>query len=278
VTELKLLISKVQEELKLPKRAVPVVAKIERPEALANLEEIVQVADIIMVARGDLGLETPISSLPVEQKTIIAAARRAAKPVIVATQLLYTMEHNPRPTRAEVSDVGNAVVDHADALLLTNETAMGEYPVQSIEMMRDTAYAMEQSTFVDHLRPEETLSVTSVQEVLSKISDTLASETKARLVLAYSKSGELARFLSHYRLSVPVVVGTTNPFVHAYSSVIWGLETLVVEEPKHFEDFVQTAIKKIVAARRLKKGDHVVVVSAEKFGAEVATLVEMREI
>ncbi len=278
VTELKLLISKVQEELKLPKRAVPVVAKIERPEALANLEEIVQVADIIMVARGDLGLETAISSLPVEQKTIIAAARRAAKPVIVATQLLYTMEHNPRPTRAEVSDVANAVVDHADGLLLTNETAMGEYPVQSVEMMRDTVYAMEQSTFDDHLRPEEALSIFSVQEVLSKVSDTLASETKARLVLAYSKSGELARFLSHHRLPVPVVVGSANQFVRAHSAVIWGLETLVVDEPKHFEDFVTTAVKKLTTAKRLKKGDRIVVVSAEKFGDEVATLVEMREI
>lgn len=278
VTELKLLIAKLQEELGLPKRPVPVVAKIERPEALQNLEEIIEAADIIMVARGDLGLETPISSLPVEQKTIVAAARRKAKPVMVATQLLYSMEHNPRPTRAEVSDIGNAVVDHADALLLTNETAMGEYPVPAVEMMRDTALAMEKSVFDDAERVEETLKISSVQEVLSKVSETLASETSARLVVAYSKSGELARFLSHHRLGVPVVIGSANPFVRAYSSVIWGLETIVVDEPKDFEEFVRDTLKILVTGKRLKKGDQVVVVSAERLGKEEASLVEVRKI
>lgn len=278
VTELKLLIAKLQEELGVPKRAVPVVAKIERPEALQNLEEIIEVADIIMVARGDLGLEMPISSLPVEQKTIIAAARRAAKPVIVATQLLYSMEHNPRPTRAEVSDIGNAVVDHADALLLTNETAMGQYPVASVEMMRDTAFAMEQSAFDDAERPEEKLNVSSVQEVLSGVSETLASETEAKLVLAYSKSGELGRFLSHHHLHVPVVIGSPSAFVKAQNAVLWGLETLPVDEPKHFEDFVEKALKKLIAAKRLKKGDRIVVVSAEKFDTEEAKVVEVREV
>lgn len=278
VTELKLLIGKLQEELGVPKRPVPVVAKIERPEALQNLEEIVEAADIIMVARGDLGLEMPISSLPVEQKTIIAAARRAAKPVIVATQLLYTMEHNPRPTRAEVSDVGNAVVDHADALLLTNETAMGQYPLQAVEMMRDTAYAMEQSAFDDTERPEEALSVSSVQEVLSGVSETLASETEAKLVLAYSKSGELGRYLSHHHLHVPVVIGSPSAFVRAQNAVLWGLDTLPVDEPKHFEDFVEKALKQLITTKRVKKGDRVVVVSAERFGAEEAKVVEMREV
>lgn len=278
VTELKLLIAKLQGELSLPKRPLPVVAKIERPEALQNLAEIIEVADIIMVARGDLGLETNITDLPVEQKTIIAACRRVAKPVIVATQLLYTMEHNPRPTRAEVSDVGNAVVDHADALLLTNETATGEYPVQAMQTMRDTVLSMEKSIFDDRERPEEMLAISSVKEVLSKVSETLASETAAKVVISYADTGDLPRFLSHRRLNVPVILGTKNMFVGAYAHVSWGLSACIIDKPKNFETFIEHTTAMLTKSRQLKKGDKMVVVLGESLGKEKGDVVEIREV
>jgi pyruvate kinase len=133
----------------LHKKDISLVAKIERPEAVSNLAEILQVADMVMVARGDLGLEMPQAELPITQKNIIRAARKAGKPVIVATQLLDSMQHDRRPTRAEVSDVANAVIDGADALLLTNETAVGEFPVEAISTMHDIILETEASTYDD---------------------------------------------------------------------------------------------------------------------------------
>lgn len=278
VTELKLLIGKLQEELGLPKKYVPVVAKIERPEAMQNLEEIIQVADAIMVARGDLGLELPMAELPVEQKTIIAATRRHAKPVIVATQLLYTMEHNPRPTRAEVSDVANAVVDHVDALLLTNETATGEHPIKAVEVLRDVVAAIEASSFDDAERPEEVLVESSVNEVLSKVSEALAQSVDARIVLTYSGTGEVARFLSHHRLTVPIVVGTHQAFVMGYAALLGGVEAVLVDEPKSFEHFIADTFKRFIKEKRLQKGDKVIVVSGERIGDDLSKLVEVRQV
>jgi pyruvate kinase len=148
VRELRDLIEKIQKELGKQKK-VEIVAKIERPEAVQNIEEILEVVGGIMVARGDLGMEMPEAQLPITQKNLIIAAKAAGKPVIVATQLLYSMEHNIRPSRAEVNDIANAVIDGATSLLLTNETAVGEYPVEAVKVLSDTIMATEASKYDD---------------------------------------------------------------------------------------------------------------------------------
>jgi pyruvate kinase len=148
VQELKDLIEKVQKELGKEKK-VEIIAKIERPEAVQNIDEILEIVDGIMVARGDLGMEMPEAQLPITQKNLIAAAKAAGKPVMVATQLLYSMEHNLRPTRAEVNDIANAVIDGATSLLLTNETAVGEHPVEAVKVLSDTIVATEASKYDD---------------------------------------------------------------------------------------------------------------------------------
>jgi pyruvate kinase len=148
VKELKSLIEKIQKELGKHKK-VEIIAKIERPEAVQNIEEILKIVDGIMVARGDLGMEMPEAQLPITQKNLIAAARAAGKPVMVATQLLYSMEHNRRPTRAEVNDIANAVIDGANSLLLTNETAVGEYPVEAVKVLNEVIVTTEASKYDD---------------------------------------------------------------------------------------------------------------------------------
>jgi pyruvate kinase len=148
VQELKDLVNEIKKNLG-SKKDVRIIAKIERPEAVKNISKILEEVDGIMIARGDLGMEMPEEQLPITQKNLIAAAKAADKPVMVATQLLYSMEHNIRPSRAEVNDIANAVIDGATSLLLTNETAVGEHPVEAVKVLHDTILAAEASKYDD---------------------------------------------------------------------------------------------------------------------------------
>lgn len=253
--------------------AVPpqVIGKIERPEALANLDKIIPLVDAIMVARGDLGLEMPEAELPLSQKRIIAAANSAGKPVIVATQLLDSMQHSPRPTRAEVSDVANAVIDHADALLLTNETAMGEYPVDTVRTMGEIIDATEQSAYDDATYP----AVDSMGDAnkgatpavaLTRFSRQIAEELKAKAILSCSITGATARLLSRVRPNVPLFIATPSLEIARQLQLAWGIRPFVTPNCHSPAELYRDSINYLLKRKLLKKNDNVVVVGGASVG------------
>ncbi|MCX6779980.1 MAG: pyruvate kinase [Candidatus Magasanikbacteria bacterium] len=195
IINLRALIKKFEKKLKLKKQApILIIAKIEQHEAVENIDAILQVVDGIMVARGDLGLEMKAAEVPLVQKTIIAKANLLSKPVIVATQMLDSMQHNRRPTRAEVSDVANAVIDHADAVMLSNETASGEFPVLTVKTMSDIVVTTEASPFDDVAMPVS--SKESAPSAITELSRALSFEVGSKLIVADSVSGETARMIA----------------------------------------------------------------------------------
>ncbi len=280
ILDLRFLIKSYEEELGIVRESpIQVVGKIERYEAVDNLQEILDVADAIMVARGDLGLEMPEAELPLIQKRIIDAANLAAKPVIVATQMLDSMQHNRRPTRAEVTDVANAVIDHADALLLTNETAMGEHPVLTVETMREIIVATEKSTYDDLPIPAALKSGTSVDIAITQASRLLAEEVKAKLILAASLSGETGRRISQVRPNLPILVATHSERVQRQLNLSWGVEAFLLPECRTIEELVERSVSYLKQHKIAKTGDKMIIVAGEPVGqAGNVNLVEVREI
>jgi len=215
---------KMQEILKRENDLPQIVSKIERKEALRNIDEIVEASDVIMVARGDLGIETPESEVAIHQKEIIAKCLKAAKPVIVATQMLDSMIKNPIPTRAEVSDVSNAVIDHADAVMLSGESANGQYPVESIAMMNEIIRKTEASPFDDVKRncPNQYKKYVPALQLIQKSSQ--------KNSVLFSADGILALLASNCRKEQNLIVGTNNFKVYNQLALVWGVETYFFEE------------------------------------------------
>ncbi|MBI5728957.1 MAG: pyruvate kinase [Candidatus Magasanikbacteria bacterium] len=261
-------------------RAQPIfiIAKIERRVAVENLTEILDAADGIMVARGDLGLELPAAQVPLVQKRIIDAANALAKPVIVATQMLNSMQTSRRPTRAEVSDVANAVIDHADALLLTNETASGEFPVLAVETMADIIVTTERSSYDDTDLPAHHKGV-SLDLAIADMSRLLADELSAKLILAASISGETGRLISHVRPSLPILVATSTPASWRQLNLSWGVKPFMMLQCQSIEELVERSIDYIKHHKIARKGDKMIIVAGEPVGqAGNVNLVEVREI
>ncbi len=242
-------------------RSVPVMAKLERQNAVDRLDDILKVVDLVMVARGDLGIECPLPKLPAMQKRIITACNKAAKPVIVATQMLLSMVNNPAPTRAETTDVANAVLDGADCVMLSEETAMGNYPVETVQFMRRIA---EEAEALLH----ETRPLSAPPDVRAKASDflsysacLLAESDHAAALVAHSMSGAAARALSAYRPN-QTIYGLTPDFnVLRYLNFSWGVEPRMAPEsmPGHLERaefFVDTC-------QDIKPGDSVVITAGQ---------------
>ncbi|MEZ6106261.1 MAG: pyruvate kinase [Pirellulaceae bacterium] len=204
------------------------IAKIERPEALANIHEIVRYADGLMVARGDLGLETNFAEVPLLQKKLIDLCRQHAKPVITATQMLDSMVQNPTPTRAEVSDVANAVLDGSDAIMLSNETAAGRYPTRAVEVLNQIATASETGTTpwgfssAHHDRSDAA--------ALTEAAARLAIRTAARRIVVYTRSGNTARLMARYRLPIPIVAVTASDVTCRQLAMSYGVNSLFVPE------------------------------------------------
>lgn len=256
-----------------------IIAKIERHEAVRNLKEILEAADGLMVARGDLGLELPAPEVPLWQKRIIDAANAAAKPVIVATQLLDSMTEHPRPTRAEVSDVANAVIDHADALLLTNETAVGKYPVEAVAAMAEIIAATEKSHYDDAPPPAPTKKITATSVAITELSRVLSDEVHAKLILAASISGETGRLLSHVRPELPILVATETTAVWRQLNFSWGVKPFVMLPCNSIEELVERSVLYIKQKKLAKLGDKIIVVAGEPVGtAGNVNLVEVREV
>lgn len=280
IIDLRFLVKQFEEELGIKNQpSIRLISKIERRVAVDNLEEILDVTDGIMVARGDLGLEMLAAEVPLVQKRIIDSANAHAKPVIVATQMLDSMRENRRPTRAEVSDVANAVIDHADTLMLSNETAVGKHPTLVVENMADIIVSTEKSHYDDTALPPIHKSGTTIDIAIAELSRILAEEVKAKIILAASISGETGRLISHVRPSLYILVGTSSQRVQRQLNLSWGVVPFILEPCRSIEELVERSIAYIKKHKIAKNGDQMVVVAGEPVGqAGNVNLVEVREI
>jgi pyruvate kinase len=242
---------------------LPLIAKIEKPQAVAALPEIVEAFDGIMVARGDLGVEFALEQVPLVQKRAIGLARQAAKPVIVATQMLESMVGAPRPTRAEASDVANAVLDGADALMLSAETSVGSYPVAAVATMAKIIVAAEQAW------PERGVPAgkpASTGCAIARAAAEVGSVVGAKALVAFTMTGETARRLARHRSPIPLLAFTTKPSTRSQLALTWGAETFVVPEVAHTDDMVRQVEAALLDVGRCDKGDLVVIVAGSPPG------------
>ncbi len=266
ILDLKYLIKKFEKQQKKKVTApIRIIAKIEKREAVDNIQSILEVVDGIMVARGDLGIEIPAEDVPLVQKHLVDAAREASKPVIVATQMLDSMIRNPRPTRAEVSDVANAVIDHTDAVMLSGETAAGKYPIETVETMARIVRRTEQSHYDDVAAPKIRKFLTE-EEAVSNVAAILAKSTDAAAILVASLSGSAGRIVSRYRPELPILVSTNDPRVCRQLSVSWGVVPFVLPTCRSIEELIDRSMIYLLEARQVKKGDDVIVIAGEPVG------------
>lgn len=254
---------KIREGVKSGRASPGIIAKIEKHEALDNFEDILQEADGIMIARGDLGLETSVSSVPVTQKELTAKCLVAGKPVITATHMLLSMTLRPRPTRAEVSDVANAVIDHADAVMLSEETAMGRYPVRVVKTMVDIIQHTSEST-LDNLMPHREARGEPVPSAVAAAAVELARHVEAGAILVTTRSGYSARAVARFRPEVPLFAATDSESVQRQLMLSWGVTPLFVEGYEKPENMVKKALRVVKSRGGLKPGSKVVVVSGLK--------------
>lgn len=234
----------------------PVVAKIEKPEALRNFKKILEATDAIMVARGDLGVEIEPEKVPIYQKKIIQACNKAGKPVITATQMLDSMIRNPRPTRAETSDVANAIVDGTDAIMLSAETASGDYPIESVETMVRIAKDVENTDFLASVAPDG--SISSVAQAVAESSCRTASFLKAKAIVVFTRSGSTATLISAFRPSTQIIAFTTSLEIRRRLSIYWGVHCTSVGIMENTDQQINEVEKKMLAAG-FHKGDLVVI-------------------
>ncbi|MEO5710665.1 MAG: pyruvate kinase [Nocardioidaceae bacterium] len=248
---------------------LPVIAKIEKPQAIENIEEIVDAFDGFMVARGDLGVECPLEDVPFLQKQVIEVARRHAKPVIVATQMLESMISSPRPTRAEASDVANAVLDGADAVMLSGETSVGDFPIDTVKVMARIIESTE-----DHGLAR--MAAIDWQPrtrggVIAKAANEVAERIGAKFLVAFTQSGDSARRLSRYRGHIPTLAFTPVPVVRSQLALSWGVETFLGETVEHTDEMVRQVDEALLRVGRCQEGDLVVVVAGSPPGIPGST-------
>ncbi|HUS22034.1 MAG TPA: pyruvate kinase [Aeromicrobium sp.] len=247
----------------------PVIAKIEKPQAVDALDEIMDAFDGVMVARGDLGVELPLEDVPIVQKLIVEKARRNAKPVIVATQMLESMISAPRPTRAEASDVANAVLDGADAVMLSGETSVGAYPIQAVETMARIIESTE-----DHglpLMATFTWQSRTRAGIICRAARDVAEAIGARYMVAFTQSGESARRMARYRSHVPVIAFSPDPIVRNQLALSWGIETFQVPLVRHTDEMVLQLDKAALENGLLHEGEQVVIVAGSPPGIRGST-------
>jgi pyruvate kinase len=239
---------------------VPVVAKIEKPEAVDDIDGIIEAADAIMVARGDLGIETSPEAVPIVQKMIIAKCNAVGKPVITATQMLDSMIRNPRPTRAEASDVANAILDGTDAIMLSGETAVGKYPLESVRTMVRIAQEAERGGMEGLARPRPSLSpVTSIADAVGHAARETAWDLGATAIITPTVSGHTARVISKYRPHCPIIAVTPSPRVQRQLALYWGVYPLLSKRAESTDEIIAGAVRAAQEHGLIKKGDIVVI-------------------
>jgi pyruvate kinase len=227
----------------------PVIAKIEKHEALDAIDDIIAVADGIMVARGDLGIEIPLERVPLVQKDLIARANRVSKPVITATQMLESMIASPRPTRAEANDVANAILDGTDAVMLSAETARGDYPIEAVKVMATIALEIEAHYPHEYLRARRMQNVIrTVEATIAEGAAAMAEELGLRFIVTGTTTGNTARHISSFRPHGQIIAMTPIPAVARRMALIWGVDAFVIDAYKYFETLID-----IIEARMLRE-------------------------
>jgi pyruvate kinase len=248
---------------------VPVIAKIEKPQAVDNLVEIVEAFDGIMVARGDLGVELPIEDVPMVQKRCVELARDAAKPVIVATQMLDSMITNSRPTRAEATDCANAVLDGADALMLSGETSVGEFAIEAVQTMARIIVKTEQDG-LDRIRPL-THAPRTKGGAVTKAAAEVGAIVGAKFLVTFTQSGDSARRISRLRSAIPILAITPEVGTYNRLALSWGVEPLVTPMVKHTDEMVLQADKMLIDGKRAAIGEPVIIVAGSPPGIPGST-------
>ncbi len=247
---------------------VPVIAKIEKHEALEAIDEIVDAADGIMVARGDLGIEIPLERVPLAQKDLIARANRVSKPVITATQMLESMISSPRPTRAEATDVANAIIDGTDAVMLSGETARGAYPVEAVHTMATIAREIEREYPHEELRGRRMeIAVRSVETSIAEGAAQMAEELGLTFIVTGTTTGNTARHISSFRPRARIVAMTPIVEVARRLSLIWGVEALVVEAYRYFETLIDVVEARMLRENLAESGEIIAITSGMPVGA-----------
>ncbi len=247
----------------------PVIAKLEKPEAIENLDAILRAADGVMVARGDLGVEMKPERVPVVQKTIIARAREFRRPVITATQMLESMTENPRPTRAEASDVANAIFDGSDAVMLSAETASGKYPVEAVGMMARIIEEAEASIReFPRPAPQEQL---KVAETVAELVCHASRELHMKLIAVFTHGGFTARLVSRYRPLVPIVAFSPEAETRRRMALIWGVLPRKIQDVQKVDGLAKIAEKRLLEERLVRKGDVIGIVAGTPMGIRGTT-------
>jgi pyruvate kinase len=245
--------------LKKKGKMVPVIAKIEKPQALDCIDEIIEVADGIMVARGDLGVEIPLERVPGVQKTLIKKANQAGKPVITATQMLRSMVDGPRPTRAEVTDVANAIWEGTDAVMLSEETASGRYPVESVKVMARIARAVEKDIADSAPLLEPYPPLDPIPDSISYSVYVMSEELCPRAIVTPTRTGTTARRISRYRPDAPIIALTPSKDTLRRLCLTWGAEPVLVSDLKSPADITEEALTRAKKILRLRKGDRIII-------------------
>ncbi len=248
-------------------KTVGICAKIETRHAIQNLEDILEVVDVVMVARGDMGLQMHIDDVPIAQKMIISKCLAAGKPVITATQMLESMMHSPRPTRAESTDVANAILDGTDAVMLSGETASGEYPAECVRTMVRLAHKAE--PLLDRKRIEQRLQAVghkSHTEAVAFAVNELAKIIKPKAIITTTTSGQTARLVSKFRPAAPILCATWDERTSRKMAVVWGVESIIVPHATTTEANVENSMAGFVKKGRLKAGDHVIITAGVPMG------------
>lgn len=249
-----------------PKNNVQIMAKIEREVAVKNIKGIIEASDAIMIARGDLGVEMREAKVPLVQKEIIRLCLSSAKPVLVATQMLDSMIKNPHPTRAEVSDVANAVIDHADAVMLSGETAFGNYPVEAVKMMAEIITETENSIYDDmpaNYFKEKDLPLT---KAVAESVFSLVKEISAKAIVVATDSGYTARMISRCRPQTRIVVLVNKQEVQRQLSLVWGVYPEMIGVCKNLDELIISSEKLVKQKKFVKKGDNIIVVTGQPVG------------
>jgi len=268
---------------------IPVVAKIEKPEAVDNLESILAATDGVMVARGDLGVELGTEDVPIVQKRIIAMANAAGKVVITATQMLESMVENPRPTRAEASDVANAILDGTDAVMLSGESAVGKYPVETVETMARIADYTEEHG-MGSIRPRRADARrtdlppgppgpgTPVTRSLTRVASSVAEELGCTMIVAFTESGITARLVSSHRPRVPVVAVTHDDRVYRRLALWWGIVPVKSEFVENSDDLLAAGEARLKARGLVQKGDTLLMLSGHSIAAAATNMLRVHTV
>ena len=251
---------------------IKIISKIENQEGVENLDEIIEVSDGIMVARGDLGVEIPTEEIPVVQKLMIKKCNEAGKPVITATQMLDSMIRNPRPTRAEVTDVANAIYDGTDAIMLSGETAAGKYPVEAVKTMATIAKRAEETM---RNRRDKINKSKNVTDAISYATCTTAMDLEAKAILSSTASGHTARMVSKFRPDCPIVATTSNESVRRQLALTWGVLPLMREKSANIDQVIVNSIEAAKTAEYVNENDIVVITAG---GSETTNLIKVETV